>query len=308
VKAASASLSSSVVWLSIVHPRGIELLPRRGLGQDRHGREDHVMPTGYAAPWPSYTPGDGLRVTLAEAVRGVRPLRELHRSAARMSDDDRLRVASHPGLERIADFCQVGITRTGVDAMSVTFANSFAGLEVLLATDELAERVAQLEFTVGEGPGVDALASRLPSMADDLATGVSARRWPVFAAEAVQVGARAVQAYPIVFSRRAFGTVGLYSRAPRRLSSEQHRHAEDITELIGLTLVDPRSGASVGSGLRMTVHQAAGMVMQQTGRSIQDALVLLRSTAYDEDVKVTDLAADVIAGRRNFGEAEKADG
>jgi len=224
-----------------------------------------------------------------------------------MSDDEHVDVAPRQGLERIADFCQVGLSRTGADAMSVTFANAFSGLEVLFATDALAERVAQLEFTLGEGPGVDAFASRLPSMADDLDTEVSAHRWPFFAAEAVQAGVRSVQAYPIVFSRRAFGTVGLYSRRPGRLSSEQHRHAGDITELIGLTLVDPRSVASVGSGLRMTVHQAAGMVMQQTGSSIQDALVLLRSTAYDEDVRVTDLAADVIAGRRNFGKAASTD-
>jgi AmiR/NasT family two-component response regulator len=55
------------------------------------------------------------------------------------------------------------------------------------------------------------------------------------------------------------------------------------------------------------VHQAAGMVMQQTGASIQDALVLLRSTAFTEDRRVTDLADDVIAGRVRFGEEGSAD-
>lgn len=224
-----------------------------------------------------------------------------------MSDEESVTRAGHDGLGRIADFCRLGVARTGADAMTVTVTSGVAGLELLLATDELSEQVAQLEFTLGEGPSVDAVALGLPIVAEDLSKGVEARRWPLFAMEAVNAGIRSVRAFPIIFSRRAFGAVGLYSSRPSRLSSEQYQQAEDITELIGLTLVDPRSGESIGSGLRMTVHRAAGMVMQQAGISIQDALVLLRSAAFTEDRRVTDLATDVIAGRRRFEEAETAD-
>jgi hypothetical protein len=230
-----------------------------------------------------------------------------YRKGGQMPDEEDSTTAGHDGLDRIADFCRIGVTRTGVDAITVTFANAFSGLELLLATDELSEKVAQLEFALGQGPNVDAVASGMPTTADDLRSSVSAHRWPLFASEAVHAGVRAVQAYPILFSSGTFGAVGLYSRRPTRLSSLQHGRAADITELIGLALVDPRSGESIGSGLRMTVHQAAGMVMQQAVVSIQDALVLLRSTAFTEDTQVTDLAADVIAGRRRFGEAETAD-
>jgi hypothetical protein len=221
-----------------------------------------------------------------------------------MADQGPGAVAGPDGLLRIVDFCKVALVRTGVDGITVTFANAFSGLELLVATDEVAERVAQLEFSLGQGPSVDAVASGVVTTADDLRGGVSEHRWPLFAAEAVNAGIRAVQAYPIVFSRGAFGAVGFYSKAPNRLDVTQHRQAEDITELIGLALLDPQSGESIGSGLRMTVHQAAGMVMQQAGISIQDALVLLRSAAFTEDRLVTDLAADVIAGRRRFEETE----
>jgi hypothetical protein len=217
-------------------------------------------------------------------------------------------VADPNGLRRLADFCRVGVVRTGVDAVTVTYANAFANLELLLATDEVSERVAQLEFALGEGPGIDAVQSGLPTAADDLDSGISVRRWPLFATEAVSAGVRAVQAYPIMFDARAVGTVGLYSHVPVRLTSEQHRHAKDITELIGLALLDPASGESIGSGLRMTVHQAAGMVMQQSGLSVQEALVLLRSTAFSEDRPVTDVAADVIARRRRFDSEEVGKG
>lgn len=189
--------------------------------------------------------------------------------------------------------------------MTVTLANSFGNLELVHATDDLSERAAQIEFALGQGPSFDAHANGHPIMADDLGGSVSAHRWPLFATEAVRAGIRALHAYPMNFAAGAIGTVGMYSRAPARFSTEQFRQAEAITELIGLTLVDASSDDSLGPGLRMTVHQAAGMVMQQTGTTIQDALVLLRSTAFTEDMRMTDLAAEVIAGRRRFGEVNK---
>lgn len=224
-----------------------------------------------------------------------------------MSDDEPLVMRDDGGLERVAEFCRAGLIRTGVDAMTVTYGHAAGEMELLLATDELAERVAQLEFAIGQGPSIDAVSSGQPAAADDLRGGISAHRWPLFATEAAHAGIRAVQAYPIHFGWRPFGVVGLYSRRPTRLTSAQHEQAEGITELIGLALVDPAAGESIGSGLRMTVHQAAGMVMQQMGISIHEALVVLRSTAFAEDVQVTDLAADVIARRRRFGEEQTVD-
>ena len=232
---------------------------------------------------------------------------ELERSAIPMADGASRNGADRDGLRRIADFARAGLTRVGVDAVAVTFANEFANLEVLYATDDLAERAAQMEFVLGEGPNLDAARSAMVVEADDLRTAVSAHRWPLYAAEAVEAGVCAAWAYPIQFSAGAFGTVGFYSRQASRLSTEQHHRARAVTELIGLALVDPELGVTVTLGLRMTVHQAAGMVMQQADVSIEEALVLLGLAAFSENARVTELAAEVIAGRRRFGATEVLD-
>lgn len=224
-----------------------------------------------------------------------------------MSDDETAPVSGDAGLDRVAELCRAGLLHTGVDAMTVTYGHVAGDLELLVATDELAEQVAQLELAIGQGPNVDAVTSGRPAAADDLTAGAAARQWPLFASEATHAGIRAVQAYPIRFGRRPFGVVGLYSRRPSRLTAVQQSRAEDLSELIGLALVDPAAGESIGSGLRMTVHQAAGMVMQQMGISIHEALVLLRSTAFAEDTQMTDLATEVIARRRRFGEEQTVD-
>jgi hypothetical protein len=218
-----------------------------------------------------------------------------------MSDNDRLADADAIGLGRIADFCQLGLERTGVGGVAVTFASAHAGLELVHATNELTERVAELEFTLGQGPATDTMSSGHATAVDDLTSRVSGHRWPLYAPEAADAGVRAVQAYPILLEQLSLGCVGFFSDGPTHFSTDQHRQALALTELIGLALVHPSSGPGIGSRLRMSVHQAAGMVMVQTGCSIGDALVLLRATAFTEDVKLTDLAADVVDGRRRFG-------
>jgi hypothetical protein len=55
----------------------------------------------------------------------------------------------------------------------------------------------------------------------------------------------------------------------------------------------------------MVVHQAAGMVMAQTGTNITSALARLRATAFGEGILIQDLAADVVAGRRRFSKEEQ---
>ena len=52
--------------------------------------------------------------------------------------------------------------------------------------------------------------------------------------------------------------------------------------------------------INMTVHQAAGMVMGQLDCSIEEAMVRLRGAAFAESLSLTDLATDVVNGRRRF--------
>jgi AmiR/NasT family two-component response regulator len=55
----------------------------------------------------------------------------------------------------------------------------------------------------------------------------------------------------------------------------------------------------------MVVHQAAGMVMVQTGTSITGALARLRAVAFSEGISINDLAVDVVTGRRRFSKEEQ---
>ncbi len=214
-------------------------------------------------------------------------------------------VRRDDGLWRVADCCRLAVDRTGVDGMAVSVADESGSIEPLLGTDAVADKVADLQYVLGEGPGVDAVKSREPVMVADLAS-VGARQWPAFIPEAAALGIGALHAFPLTSGAIAFGTALLYRREPGALDEMQVRQAVSVSELLTMALVEP--GASVGAGLRMSVHQAAGMVMQQTGGSIGDALVMLKATAFGENRAITDLAAEVLAGVRRFHPTTASDG
>ena len=59
----------------------------------------------------------------------------------------------------------------------------------------------------------------------------------------------------------------------------------------------------LGTGTPL-VHQAAGMTMIQLNVSINEALALLRATAFAEGKALADLAIEVVERRRRLGEAD----
>lgn len=192
--------------------------------------------------------------------------------------------------------------------MAVALDDQFGSLEAVFTTDAFARQMAGLEFSLGEGPAHEASATNRPCVAEDLDSALERGRWPLFTAQASAAGAGAVHAFPLSPFGNALGAVSLYSRRPGALTPPQHQDALAVADLIGLSLIAPDADEVIGLGLRMTVHQAAGMVMQQTGMSIADALVLLKATAFSESQLVDELAAAVVAGARRFEKMEPDDG
>jgi hypothetical protein len=181
------------------------------------------------------------------------------------------------------------------------------GTPVLVhATDAVVGSLEELQFTVGEGPSVDAVSTGTPVLVADLASadGSSGERWPGFRSEVQRLDVRAMFAFPIRVGAVALGTLALYRCTPGGLRPDH------VT--VGLTAVDalassllsqsPRGGGV--DGYPLTVHRAAGMVMVQLDSSIDEALVRLRATAFLEGRAVTAMAVDVLEGRRRFGKED----
>jgi GAF domain-containing protein len=207
---------------------------------------------------------------------------------------------------RVEALCRRGVQAAAVDGAGVSMSVSSGAPHPVASTDELSALVEELQFTTGEGPCFDAVATRSPVLIGDLASKEEAvaSRWPAFLDEALAAGIRAVFAFPVGHGATPVGTLDLYRCAPGPLVSDRLRGALLTADVVGLALVADEDTLDEDDDDRgwfhMEVHRAAGMVMVQTGGTIEEALLVMRASAYGEGISVNDLAAEVVSGRRRY--------
>ena len=206
--------------------------------------------------------------------------------------------------EQICRACVAGLDVDGA-AISVLTASTLR--ETLWASDATAELLEDLQFSLGEGPCIEAATTGRPVLVPDLSDTARTSRWPIYAAAVVeQAGVGAVFALPLQWGAITVGVLDLYRRAPGSLSPEQSRDALSAADAAALMLLGLRTDP--GDDLawdrswsnRAEIHQATGMVVAQLGISATDAFARLRAHAFAEQRLLGDVARDVVARRLHF--------
>ena len=171
------------------------------------------------------------------------------------------------------------------------------------ASSEASVLVEELQFTLGEGPCIDAYASRSPVLVPDLSA-TAAKSWPGYAPAAQDHGVRAVFAFPLQVGAARLGALDVYRDHTGSLSAETLSRALTFAEVAMQGLLDAGTGTQEtadmmdeSEGNRLEVYQAQGMVMVQLGVGAEEALARLRAFAYAHERRLNDVARDVI-GRR----------
>lgn len=210
---------------------------------------------------------------------------------------------------RLESLCRTCQREANADGVGLAVLSSEGTPEPTFVSDSRSRLIEDLQFTLGEGPCVDAVRSGSPVLLDDLRAVTDAtRRWPTFVKEAESSGIRAVFAFPVRVGAVTLGTLDLYRSRPGTLDENELAPVLHTVDRISLVLLDVSAAGGDGvtePAYRMVVHQAAGMVMAQTNTNIASALARLRATAFSEGVLINDLAADVVARRRRFSKEEQ---
>lgn len=227
------------------------------------------------------------------------------------------------GIGQVSD---TAVRLTGTDGAAVALLSKSAAVrELVYATDPLAQQLDELQFTIGEGPCIDAYTSGLPQLVDDLDGPVPRSKWPIFVSDATALGAASVFAYPIASGPTAFGVLELYRLSTGRLGSAEQAAAQTCALAVGRTLLEryaadqdqrvaggerPSRHDEFGGDARFTradVYVAAGMAAVQLAVSADEALDRLRAYAYQSGRRVRDVADDIIARRLSLRD-ERDDG
>ncbi|MCZ3386286.1 MAG: GAF domain-containing protein [Actinomycetia bacterium] len=210
--------------------------------------------------------------------------------------------SSDPSLpQRLLEACAAALPVTGAGLLVMT--NTGPGA-ILAATDGPARVMEELQFTLGEGPCIEATRSGRPVLQPDLAA-TAPSRWPGFAAGALDAGIGAIFAFPLQVGGIRVGVLDLYRNRPGPLADPDLAEALDFadaatTVLLHLQAQNGPDGVVTLLEDRNEVHQATGMISVQTGLGLADALLLLRAHSYAEERGILDVSRDVVSRIMSF--------
>ena len=205
--------------------------------------------------------------------------------------------------------CEVCPGITGVNGAGVMLMSGDMPRGSLCASDGVSKLIEDLQYTLGEGPCVDAYQLDTVVAEPDLAEPV-ARRWVAFTPPALEAGVRAVFGFPLRVGTVRLGALNLYRDQPGPLTADQHADALVMADVTARWVLDTQAGASsdamaqeleAGADFHFSVHNAAGIVSVQEGISVTEALIRLRAFAFSHDRLLGDVALDIIAHTLRLG-------
>jgi hypothetical protein len=209
-------------------------------------------------------------------------------------------------VSRLNRLCRAGVRGIPASGLGVSVLNDEGDHGVAAVSDAVSAEVEELQFSLGEGPCIDAHASGRPVLQSALDE-AALRRWPGYARAAYEHGVRAVFAFPLQIGAARVGVLDVYRDSAGALSGDDLGRAFAFADAALTTLLDGQAEVPAGDiddGLaralthhRAEVYQAQGMVRVQLGVSLEDALALIRAHAFAHSRALSDVAADIVARR-----------
>ena len=204
--------------------------------------------------------------------------------------------------------CERTVEVTGMSGAGIMLMSGDIPRGALCTTNDVSAIIEELQFTLGEGPCVDAYREDRPVLESDLLH-PSVRRWVAFTGPAVEAGVRAVFGFPLQVGAVRLGALNLYCDRPGPLSDAQYGDALIVADITAQAVLVVQADASPGtlaaaletnSNFNYVVHQASGMVAAQLGSTVGQALVRLRAYAFGNDQSLTTVANAVVARTLRF--------
>ncbi|MEO6998186.1 MAG: GAF and ANTAR domain-containing protein [Terracoccus sp.] len=169
------------------------------------------------------------------------------------------------------------------------------------STDEVSHRIDQIEIEIGEGPCVDAILDEAYQHDPDLTDSVSP--WPTFTARIVaETPVRSAIGYRLYLDGDKVGALNLFSDTPGALTAASADTGAVLASFASVALMALRAreqASTLREGLQSNreIGKAVGLLMATHRVGADDAFALLRTTSQELNVKLAQVAAQVVLGQ-----------
>jgi transcriptional regulator with GAF, ATPase, and Fis domain len=181
-----------------------------------------------------------------------------------------------------------------IDHAGISVAHHDGIVETKAATSELVHELDELQYSLGEGPCLHAIASDPVVVVQDARND---SRWPRFMNAAVERGLRSQLGLRLYLDEHSRGGLNLYSTSSDTIDPETESIAELFASHAALAMGRVRSGENLSAALasRTTIGIALGMVMERYGMDRNRAFSYLTRIASSSETKLRDVAEHLVA-------------
>ena len=189
-----------------------------------------------------------------------------------------------------------------VASAGLLLADSNGTLHLLAASSEATRDLEILQLQRDQGPCLDCFHSGAPVSVPDLSREID--RWPLFVVAARAAGFSSVHALPMRLNDTVLGALNLFGNSTGSLADGDLALAQALAHVASVALVQEKAAADkdlVVSQLntafvaRIVIEQAKGVISQVGDLDMDAAFAVLRQYARDHNVKLSQVAASLIA-------------
>jgi GAF domain-containing protein len=155
----------------------------------------------------------------------------------------------------------------------------------------------RLQFELGEGPCLDAVWEEESVYVPDLLTDP---RWPTWGPRVTQkTGARSILSFRLFTVQDTLGALNLYSTRTDGFTADDRTEGLALAAHIAIALAAAQRIDQLGAALdsRTVIAQACGIVMERYDIDAVRAFALLTRLSSTQNVKLRDIASEVVLTR-----------
>ena len=221
---------------------------------------------------------------------------------------------SAPGLSAADALCLSCVDLFGMDGAAVSVVLDGVSSGTFGSSSETGRSLDEYQFTFGEGPCLDAVASGRAVLVPDLDS-PHEQRWPAFREALLDDGIRGVFAVPISITSVCVGALDLFRARPGPLEGDGLAGALLAAEMASTPLLDliaearnadldtaspadtEEADVQLAEIDRVEVYQATGMLISALEVDAAEALVRLRAHAMATGLTASQVARAIIERR-----------
>jgi GAF domain-containing protein len=189
-------------------------------------------------------------------------------------------------------------------ATGILLADGDGHLRVIAASSEQARLIELFQLQNDEGPCLEAFKSGVPVVHTDLRKSID--RWPRFTPYALGAGYASVYAIPLRLRGNIIGALNLFRTDSGPLAGGDVALVQALADLASITILQAAAATEArrrdeqlqhALDSRVIIEQAKGMLAEHAGVDMTAAFNQIRLRARNTNTKLTDVAAEIVAGQ-----------